>query len=104
MRAGSIRNFITIQTVSMVENANLELVETPTTFKQCWAEIKPLEGREYWASKQTVSEVTATIKIRYIAGVTTKMKVIDGAKTYDILAVLDTENRHIELVLLVKET
>jgi len=103
MGSGELRNYIKIQNKVMVENENLEKVETWQDFKQCWAEIKPLDGREYWAARQTVSEVTGKIKIRYMAGVTNEMRVVDGAKIYDIEAVIDTENRHKELVLLVKE-
>jgi len=103
MQAGKLRNYITIQQPAETHNTNIELIETWPTFTSCWAEILPLTGREYWASKQVVSEVTGKIRIRYIAGVTTKMRVIDGSKTYDIEAVIDVENRHEKLELLVKE-
>ena len=103
MQAGKLRNYIEIQQKVMVEAENLELVESWPTFTSCWTEILPLVGREYWSVRQTVSEVTGKIRMRYIAGVTTLMKVIDGLKTYDIEAVIDVENRHEELILLVKE-
>ena len=103
MRAGNLRNYIAIQQPIESQDANLELILTWSTFAQLWGEILPLTGREYWYSKQVTSEITGSIKIRYISGITTKMKVIDGTKTYDIEAVIDVENRHEELVLLVKE-
>jgi SPP1 family predicted phage head-tail adaptor len=105
MRAGNLRNYVEIKQPPLTEtfDANGELITTPIHFAYAWASIEPLVGREYWASRQVVSEVTGTIKLRYIAGVKTTMKVIDGLKTYDIEAVIDVENRHEELTLLVKE-
>lgn len=106
MQIGELRNYIKIQNKVMVENENLEKVEEWKDFKECWAEIRPLDGREYWSARQTTSEITGKIKIRYTAGITNKMRVVDesnGSKIYDIEAVIDTENKHKELVLLVKE-
>jgi len=103
MRAGKLRNYITIQQKVMIEDENLELVESWPTFTSCWAEILPLIGREYWSARQVISEVTGKIRMRYLSGVKTTMKVIDGSKIYNIEAVIDIENRHEELVLLVKE-
>lgn len=103
MQAGKLRNYITIQQPAESQDSNLELITTWTTFATVWAEILPLIGREYWSSRQTVSEVTGKIRMRYISGLTTKMRITDGSKTYDTEAVIDIENRHAEIVLLVKE-
>ena len=103
MRAGRLRNYITIQQPTETHDANLELILTWSTFTQCWASIEPLIGREYWSARQILSEISGKIRMRYINGITTKMKVIDGSKSYDIEAVIDFENRHEELILLVKE-
>jgi SPP1 family predicted phage head-tail adaptor len=103
MRAGNLRNYITIQQSTEIQDENLELIFSWSTFVLCWAEILPLVGREYWTARQSLAETTGKIRIRYIAGVTAKMRVTDGSKTYDIEAVIDVENRHEELVLLVKE-
>jgi SPP1 family predicted phage head-tail adaptor len=103
MKAGILRNYVTIQQLTEGRDANLELTENWTTFAYAWAAILPQTGREYWNAKQVFPEVTGVLKIRYITGVTSKMRVYDGSKTYDIQAVIDVENRHKELVLLVKE-
>jgi SPP1 family predicted phage head-tail adaptor len=104
MKAGNLRNYITIQQKTLKENSNLEKIESWATFATVWAEILPLTGREFWASKQVNSEVTGKIRIRYLSGVTSKMRVIEDSKTYEIEAVIDTDNRHEELILLVKES
>lgn len=103
MRAGNLRNYGEIK--QSVESFDLhgELIKTYSHFAYAYAEILPLVGREYWSARQVVSEVTGKIKIRYIEGVNPKMIYVCGLKTYDIEAVIDVENRHRELVLLVKE-
>ena len=103
MRAGNLRNYVEVQQLVMVEDENLEWVESWLTFTSCWAEILPLIGREYWASRQVVSEVTGKIRMRYLAGIKPTMRVIDGVKTFNIEAVIDVENKHEEIVLLIKE-
>lgn len=104
MRAGRLRNYITIQQPTEAEDANGEIIQTWSTFANVWAEILPLVGKEYWSARQTVAEITGKIRLRYINGITAKMRVLYGSKIYDIEAPpIDVENRHIELILLVKE-
>lgn len=69
------------------------------------AAIEPLRGRELLAAQQISSEVTGTIKIRYRADkqVTAKHRVLYGTRVFDIVAVIDPEERHEELVLYVRE-
>lgn len=69
------------------------------------AAIEPLRGRELLAAQQISSEVTGTIKIRYRADktVTAKNRVLFGTRVYDIVAVINPEERNEELVLYVRE-
>jgi len=103
MRIGNLRNYITIQTPTETTDANLEIILTWATFANVWAEITPLVGREYYASKTVNAEISGKVRIRYLAGVTSEMRIIDGTKTYQIEAVINIDNRNEELVLLVKE-
>lgn len=104
MEAGSLRHKIKIQ--YPVETENPTTGEQETTWKDyatVWAEILPAVGREYWSSKQVVSEVTGKIKIRYLSGINTKMRVVYGLKIYDIKAVINVEEKNIEIVMMVSE-
>ena len=103
MRAGEYRNYGEIKQAYETFDTNGELITTYIHFAYAWASIEPLIGREYWSARQVVSEVTGKIRMRYLAGVKTTMIAIYENKTYNIEAVLDIENRHEELVLLVKE-
>lgn len=103
MRIGNLRSYLTIQNVTESFDENLELILSWGTFANVWGEYTPLVGREYYASKVVNAEVTGTVRIRYLAGVTPEMRIIDGTKTYGIEAVINIDNKNEELVLLVKE-
>ena len=103
MRSGRLNRRVTIQALSISKdqfNADIESWVDVTTV---WAQIEPLRGREYWQAKQVVGEVTGRITIRYQQGIDEKMRIVYGDKTYNILAVINPEERNRTLQLLVKE-
>jgi SPP1 family predicted phage head-tail adaptor len=104
MQAGKLRNYITIEQPTEAFDSNGELILTWSTFAEVWAEILPLIGREFYSARQVNAELTGKIRLRFIKGITAKMRVLYENKTYEIDAPpIDPENRHKELVLLVKE-
>ena len=76
---------------------------TVGTIATVWGAIEPLNGRELFAAQAINSEITARIRIRYRAGVTTAMQIEHEGKTYNILSVIDPELRHMELQLMTSE-
>lgn len=103
MRAGSLRNIIVIQTPVEVQATTGEPVITWVNYYSINGAIEPLIGREFWQSKQISAEITGKIKIRYIKGITAKMRIKFGSRYYDIKGIIDPEERHKELVLFVSE-
>ena len=106
MRAGKLRHRVTIQALvagSPQQDAGGEPDNAWTEVKTVHASVDPLKGRELIAAQQTASEVTGIIKIRYRSGIDSSMRCVFGSKIYDILAVVDPEERHIELWLYVRE-
>ncbi len=103
MKIGRLRHKITIEKVTETISDAGETVETWAEFATVWAEITPLRGREYWASKQTTSEVTGKIRIRYLAGITSKMRVKHGERIFNIEAAINPNEKNIETILLVSE-
>lgn len=65
------------------------------------AEIVPLSGREFVAAQAAQAGVTARMTIRYVPGITTKMRVVHGSDIYNIEAVLPdpTLRRHLTLMV-----
>ena len=103
MNAGSLRHRFVIKTAQEIENTFGEIVETPLTFATVWASIEPLSGRELFQAQQVQAEVTHRVRMRYLAGVTAKMTGLFGTREFQILSVINPEERNRELVLMCKE-
>ena len=56
-----------------------------------YADVRNLSGRALFAAQEAQSEVTATIEIRYRAGVTAAMRAVHSGVVYDIKAVIDPD-------------
>lgn len=65
-----------------------------------WANIRHLSGSESIRSDRPVSEVKASIRVRYRDDLTAGMRVVHGGSTYEVEAVLaDLVGRqHLDLV------
>lgn len=92
---------INIQQAVEAQNEYGEPMVTWATFKSSvWASIKPLRGREYWAAQQVQAEIDTEIGIRYVAGVTFKMRILNGTDEYYIRSIINPEERDKELLLM----
>lgn len=69
------------------------------TAKPIWANVKYLSGSESIKAGADVSVVRASVRIRWRAGIDAGMRVVHGADTLDIEAVLPGAGRqHVDLV------
>jgi len=98
-----LKDRIAIQTSTDSQDAAGQIVPTWSTYATVWACITPLIGREYLASRQLQAEVSGKIRIRYLAGVTPKMRVLFNGRYFNILTVMDVNERHVEMIIMVKE-
>jgi len=111
MQAGKLRHRVTLQRRVESQDATGAVVWTWTSFATVWASIEPLTGREYFAAAQVQSAIDARIRIRYLANVTAKMRVLHVAERgspslvtyYAVETVIDPEERGGELVLMVRQ-
>jgi len=103
MDIGKLKTKILIEQVIETANDYGELIKTWSTFAPAWAEIRPITGREYYAANQINAEITAEIRIRYVAGITPKMRVNNNSQLFDIKTVINTQNANKEIVLKVTE-
>lgn len=103
MKAGKLRHRIVFE--QPVENPGPfnEARFNWTTYREVWAEVRPMSGREYFASQQAQSDVSHEITTRYLAGVTPRMRVRFGSRIFDIRAVMNVEERNIQLRILAVE-
>jgi len=104
MRAGTMRHKVVIQqNVPTEKDSYGAEVDNWTDYATVWASIEPARGREFWESQQVNAEVTGKIRIRYLGGITPKMRVKHGNRIFDIVSVINPEERNRELQLMVKE-
>lgn len=103
MRAGELRERITIQQATATRDAIGGEVEAWTTYAEMYAAIEPLSGRELFAAKQVAGEVSHRVRIRYHAGIVPKMRALHGARVLDIEAALNVDTRDRETHLYCRE-
>lgn len=102
MNAGKLRHRVTIQSPVETQNTYGEAEVRWQDVATVWAMVEPLRGREYFASKQMVSEIETRVVIRYMAGITAKMKIVHGADEYLIETIINVLERNRELQLMCK--
>ncbi|KKK83023.1 hypothetical protein LCGC14_2797540 [marine sediment metagenome] len=107
MRAGLLgRHRITIeQQDTGTANAGGEIIPTWSDYAvSVPVEILPQRGREFYQAQQVQAEITHLIRIRYLPGVTSKMRAIFGTRTLHILDVRNVDERSREMLLMCKES
>lgn len=102
MQAGRLRHRVNIEQVTETRDADGGVVTSwATLHSKVPAEIVPLSGREFVAAQAAQAGITARLTIRYMAGITPKMRVVHGSDIYNIEAVLPdpTLRRHLTLMV-----
>lgn len=102
MRAGSLRNRITLQSPGEVRGPDGESEPGWTDFAvDVPASVVPLSGREFMSAGEQQGETQARMAIRWMPGVLDTMRVLFDGKVYAIRAVLPdpTARRHITLMV-----
>ncbi|NHZ81832.1 phage head closure protein [Massilia sp. CCM 8695] len=64
------------------------------THATAWADVRMVGGLEAIKAGAVVSQVKASIRMRYRTDLTAAMRVVHGATIYKVLAVLLDEERH----------
>ncbi len=93
MRAGKMDRFITIEEFTAVQDAFGQETETWTEFATVWAEKVDIKARERFAAQQDLAEETTRFRMRYLQGITPKMRIVDDGKTYDIEGIAELGRR-----------
>lgn len=99
---GGMRQRIALQAKTITKSEGIPQ-ENWTTVATVWAAVADISGREYFQAQAVQSEVTTRIKIRYRTGITPSMRVLYGDRVFNILSVIDKDERHRVIELLCKE-
>lgn len=99
MRAGQLRERVTIQQKVVTQNAFGEEVIVWTTFAATWADVEPLTGREFIEQARREAEISYKVTIRYRTGVVPYMRLLWDTKVMRIVAAMpDGIKRQITLM------
>ncbi len=105
MQAGQLRQRVTIQKDTPVQDGYGQPVPVWSTHLTRWAAVEPLTGREYFTAQQTQAEVTTRIRVRWSSGhgITPKMRVSWSGRLFEIDSVLEPVSARRELHLMCTE-
>jgi len=101
MSALKYQNRIRIEARSDAQDAGGQPVDEWILVVTVWANMLQVSGKEFISAARDVSEVTASIRIRYRTGITAAMRVVHKETIYNIKAVLPdlAARQHVDLVV-----
>lgn len=95
MKIGRLRKKVNIQSVSEANDSFGEPVKTWSNFAaNRWAEVEQTGGGESFTGSRIIDEKTVVFKMRFVKGITPKMRVVFGNENYDIESVINEGERN----------
>jgi len=104
IRSGELDKVVTIKTVTKVADGMGGYTETDSDFLtgvRC--AIWPVSASEIIKSEKMKMQVTHQIRMRYQAGVLSGMTILFGTRTFEIVSMINPEERNVRLDLLCSE-
>lgn len=87
--SGRLRHRVTIQRRASGQDEAGQPVDTWTDYKTVWAEIKPMQGEEYYTQTAERAEITHELRMRGGITVRPRDRIRFGGRTFDIEHVAD---------------
>lgn len=105
MRAGRLRHRVTIQEKPdpVPQNSFGEEEFEWQDVVTLWAAIEPIRGGEFLEGRHEGAEATTRIVTRYYSGIRPEMRATEGSHAWDILSVINVDERDRELQLMCRE-
>jgi len=103
MRAGRLRDTAIVQRRGSTVDANGQPDTTWTVLDTVRCAVEPLNGSEYFTASGEGSSVSTRVRIRYNATIATLSpadRLVIGSTNYDIISVINPQNRSREFVLM----
>lgn len=104
MRAGQLRERVTIQQKSVARDAYGAEVITWLELDTVWGSVEPLTGAEFHEQTAERSTINTRIRIRHRTDVEPEMRAVWGSRVYDIHSVINPHSDRREVVLMCLET
>lgn len=90
---GRLRHRLSLETAIRTPDGGGGAVETWTTVAQVWGQIRPTGGSEGFDADAVTSRISHEVMLRYRAGVVPAMRLASGNRRFDIMAVIDIDER-----------
>lgn len=104
MEIGRLRHRVALQAYTASRDSFGAETQEWSDTANVWASIEPVSGKEYFSSKQLNAEITTKITIRYLKDISPKMRVVFEGRIYEIISVINFEEKNISLTLMCKES
>jgi SPP1 family predicted phage head-tail adaptor len=85
MNIGQLRHRIEFQRLERYYDNEGFPIEDYVTFQRAWADVNDLYGKEYWSSKQTISENIIVFNTRYYKDIDANCFIFFKGKRYEII-------------------
>ncbi len=105
MRIGELRKCVTVQSESQTSDNAGGYALAWTNLATVWANIKPASGSEVYTAQHLEGHITHHITMRWRSDITltTDMRILYGARVFNIRALLNTDESNQWIDLLVEE-
>jgi len=104
MRAGQLnRRIAVMQRTPQEQDSAGQLKELWQLYKELWADVRPVSGREFVQGQQIESQITMTFEVRHITTITTDMRVHFCENVYAIEAVIHPNDDHRRTQIMCRE-
>ena len=93
MKAGQLRERVTVQQATDSRTTLGEAVQTWSTFATRWASVEGISSREFFLQGQQQTEASHRVRLRYLSGLTQQMRLEWRGRTLEIVSLLEHGNR-----------
>ena len=107
VRSGDLRHRVGIAKRDQAEDSFGEIVgdgKAPSVLFTRWAKVEPRDGFEPSEAKQIAPEVTHKVEMWYDPGITPDKLVIHKGREFEIVSVLNRDERDVKMVLACRES
>lgn len=96
MKAGRLNTLAEIRRPAIAKDNRGQDITSWNRVARLWVDLRQLAGREREAALQVVAEADWRVFTRFVSGLTiaTSDRLYIGDQAYEILAVIDLDNRH----------
>lgn len=93
MNAGELRERVTVQQATENRTPMGEVTQTWGAFSTVWASVQGVSAREFLLAGQQQVEISHRVRMRYLAGLTSQMRISWRGRILEIVSLLEYGNR-----------